>query len=91
MYGYRMSTRRATFRIEQIMSRRRERKLDTTVSAIQKRHGPQAVRLDMAKKHAVTVPQISTGYFTYALTTPTKAVFLAVLPVVPSPARLSRS
>ena len=44
------------------MSRRRQRKLDTAVTAIQQRHGPQAIHRGMAEKRAAAVPHLSTGF-----------------------------
>jgi len=44
------------------MSRRKQRKLDTAIAAIQKQHGPQAIRRGMPAKRATAVPHVTTGF-----------------------------
>ena len=64
------------------MSRRRQRKLDTTVAAIQKRHGPQAIRRGMAEKQAAAVPHISTGFPALDAITGCKGVPLGTMTLI---------
>lgn len=44
------------------MSRRKQRKLDTAIAAIQEQHGPQAIRRGMQAKRAASVPHVTTGF-----------------------------
>ena len=64
------------------MSRRKQRKLDTAIAAIQERHGPQAIRRGMPAKRAAAVPHVATGFPALDAITGCKGIPLGAMTLV---------